>query len=56
MAPSLVVDSPYETLTLLQDLSDAIDGRTWSAESEADVRAHMISACAWNCGVQLLYM
>ncbi len=25
---------------LLQDLSDAIDGRTWPSESEADVRAH----------------
>ena len=27
---------------LLQDLSDAIDGRTWPSESEADVRAHAL--------------
>ena len=26
-------------MCLRQDLSDAIDGRTWAAESEADVRA-----------------
>lgn len=31
--------SKFNGLLLPQDLSDAIDGRTWPAESEADVRS-----------------
>ncbi len=40
---------------LLQDLSDAIDGRTWPSESEADVRAHALCRGRFWIYVPVLY-